>query len=170
MFSDRPDGNLFVFNDEEELKDFVILISPTIEQVYGMGLVVNEIEVDGEEEYMVEDAPDEAKIYPVFAPNPYFTIDEQNSRCGKNRILYSREGLSVNTDIIDEFPLVMYLNIQQTFDRTGDVEIFICDLKPLHKLQTVADIRGTIDTYKDVWDRNLEERMSAYTTKGRQET
>lgn len=159
MFVDTPTGELFIFNNEDDVKDFFIMLSLDPEDMESVGVTIHHTgsEEDDNFEYAFEEI-ENARIYPIFEENMFIPDDQKHSFTGK-RIVYTRDILSLCPVMYSSFPLVAYVNIQKMWDRTGNTELFIFQISPITELLTVESVKTIVEKNKKCWDDNLAFRL-----------
>ena len=150
---DTPVGELFIFNNEDEVKLFWCKLGLEPELMEDLGVSVEH----NDEEWFV----DTGKVFiaPVFDPNQFMNYDEESYNTSEEEFLYKPEDLKLDEVIYRDYPLVAYVNIMEDYDRSGPSKVQIVVIKPLKELMTVQSAQDIENKYDKIWKKNREEAL-----------
>jgi hypothetical protein len=150
---DKPIGEMFLFNNEDEVKLFFckLALDPETMEDLGVGIDHND------EEWFVDSG--EVFVAPIFDTNPYMGYSREKYAALDDEWHYKPTDFKLNPEIYRNYPIVAYLLIEDSFDRFGDVKNKIVNIQPLSEITTVGKALDTEKEYHEIWKKNLEDAL-----------
>ena len=169
FISDKPIGNIYRFDTPEDLKKFISLIGVRSEELHKYDMKFQSIEgkeydnyIDGLSMNYGEDSSSDEELVQVPKEQELFitAVHDVNEYLDEQYGYSTVEGGILEPDEIrlgnywdDKFPCVIYINIQSSFDRLGDVEFNVFHVQELNQIPTAESLSAFVN---DNSSRQLE--------------
>lgn len=147
-----PEGEMILFNNETELKEFFCNLVLDTEDYEEMGIILPVVDHDEDEFDVMYDG--KVNVYPVFDKD----VDYQYGHV-ENDVVFDIDKVSVNKEIYYKFPCIVYINISKSFDRFGPVSVKIMNVTPLEDIATVNSIKEYQTSKQGEWESNYQEML-----------
>ena len=155
---DAPVGQIYRFDTPDELKEFMHLIGTKSEDLGKFEMKFVEVEgreydscIDGfsfrsgEYEYSEEVQvliPKEKEYFVCTLHDTNQFMDEQYGHKDDLEDVVQADEIELTDYWNDKFPCVIYIHLESTFDRMGDVEFSIFHVQPLNTIPTVNTVNN----------------------------
>ena len=159
FISDKPIGSIYRFDTPDDLKKFISLIGVRSEELHEYEMEFQAIEgkeydnyIDGlsiscgEDSYSNEELVQVPKEQEVFITTVHDINEYTEELYGHSTeiSILEPEEIKLGSYWDCKFPCVIYVNIQGSFDRLGDLEIDVFHVQGLNKIPTADSLSAFI--------------------------
>lgn len=154
-----PQGEMILFNNQQEVKEFFSIMGMEPEELAELGVYVKETDEEDEDEREFICEYERGFQYPVFDNNMYYDNPIDDRHAGSpQQFTYNPENITLDPRVYDrDYPMVAFVHIEDSFDRVGDVKYKVFQIEPLSLLWNMDRIKSMVRRNSEKWEYNHDQ-------------